>query len=74
MAVEPGCARAALVVFLPPAGLSHQHHVSSPLGLAYPAADFVAIELRHAEIDQRNIGAEFFRQRERLLAIGRGLE
>src|SRR5579862_6156821 len=58
VAVEPGLARAAPVLLLPPACQCHQGDRASPGLFPNPAGDIVAVEDRHAEIEKCNVRPE----------------
>ncbi len=66
--VEAGFFR-ALFLFMSPAGEGDQEHLLTPALLANAPGGLVAVELRHAQIEQHNLRARLFRGFDRLKAV-----
>src|SRR5258705_4063745 len=58
MAVEARVARALLVARLSPARHGDEEHVLPPRLLAEAARNLVPVELRHRDVQQRDVGTE----------------
>ena len=69
MAVETGFVRLAAVVFLPPAGKGDEHQALALGPLAQAAANFVAIQLRQADVEQHDFRLQVQGRFEGSLAI-----
>src|SRR5262249_1937507 len=68
----PRLLRAASVLILPPAGQSNKNHVSTPRMLTNAPGDFVAVQLRKADVQQDQIGAKRLRCFQGLNAVVSG--
>src|SRR5579864_4604822 len=62
--------RAAAVGFLTPSGNRHQRQVTPPGLGAYSSGDLVAVDLRHADIQQHDLGPHAPGSLERRGAVG----
>src|SRR5690348_2316828 len=67
MIVKSSSRRAPPIKLLSPTGLSDEDHCAAPGTSPDPTTDFVAIHVRHAEVEQRDMRSEFFRYNEALL-------
>src|SRR5438105_9529512 len=70
--IEAGRAGAPHILVLAPAGHRHQRHGAAPRLRADRARGVVAVEPRHADVEERYVGLELAAEREALHAVGRG--
>src|SRR5262247_954509 len=59
--VESSLPRTLTVLFLAPTRKCDKHHILSPRLFAYHLSRFIATELRHPDVEQHDVGTEFFR-------------
>src|SRR6185437_10158365 len=71
MMIEACGACLPLVLVLSPPRERDQPHVPAPRLRTHGARDFVAVESRHANIEERRAGPESTRERKRRAAVGR---
>src|SRR5204863_2560130 len=71
MLIEPGLFRLAAVAFLAPAGQRDEYEALAPGLLADVATSVITIQLRHADVQEYEVGTEPLRRRDGLQSVVR---